>query len=141
MPMSLEELDRLADEQYTNRRIPASTFCGKCGYNLRGLPYVYHCPECGSDYNASPRRMSGIYQPSAAEFPFGDLAAALLCAAMGGSLVARSVSPPAWGSLSFGVMLCLMCVTFGVKAIVRLLRYSRGRGVARRIVEAELEDE
>jgi hypothetical protein len=27
------------------------SLCLKCGYNLRGLPEVHNCPECGSPYD------------------------------------------------------------------------------------------
>lgn len=48
-----------------SRRPPAhatigrEVHCGACWYDLRGLPYIGRCPECGTRYNAwnSVRRL------------------------------------------------------------------------------------
>ena len=61
MVLSENELDRLADEMYLDRRIAHSVYCGECGYNLRTLPYAGRCPECGGEYNARPLIMKGIF--------------------------------------------------------------------------------
>ena len=79
MVVSHDDLDRLADDIYKNRRISGWIYCGNCGYNLRTLPYVYTCPECGHEYNARPLTMRGIFLPHEASFPLRDLAALLAC--------------------------------------------------------------
>lgn len=77
MPSS-EELERLANEAYTDRRITGHAYCGRCGYNLRTLPYIYRCPECGQEYNARPLVMKGIFLPAQATVPVQDLFATAL---------------------------------------------------------------
>jgi len=137
MPVSLEELDRIADEQYANSHITSSIYCGSCGYNLRSLPYMHVCPECGRRYNAIPRKMTGIFQPTAVEFPFGDVASTVLCGAMGVSIVWRSWNPAEWGTLMMGISFCVLTLFFGAKSVKRLVHYYRGRFVARRIAMDE----
>ncbi len=48
------------------RQMPKSAACGRCGYNVRGMP-TFVCPECGADVRevgirppASPRR-GGVF--------------------------------------------------------------------------------
>jgi hypothetical protein len=36
--------------------------CGKCGYDLRGLPVRGGCPECGNTYDKN--NFSGIANPN-----------------------------------------------------------------------------
>lgn len=80
MAFTKQELERYADDVYKDRRISTSIYCGNCGYNLRTLPYLYRCPECGQEYNARPLSQKGIYAPQNTDIPFGDFAAAGFCA-------------------------------------------------------------
>ena len=66
MPLSSNDLERLSDDIYKNRRITGLVYCGTCGYCLKTLPYVYQCPECGGSYNARPLSMQGIFMPQVA---------------------------------------------------------------------------
>lgn len=40
------------------KRLDVDSPCPGCGYNLRGLPQRYQCPECGHFYDLSPRPAS-----------------------------------------------------------------------------------
>ncbi len=80
MAVGSDELEKLSDDIYRERRIIGSVFCGKCGYNLRTLPYVHTCPECGNEFNARPLHLTGIFQLYEAEFPFRDAASTVVCA-------------------------------------------------------------
>lgn len=73
MALSTSELERIADDMYRGRMLTLSTYCGDCGYNLRTLPYIYKCPECGNEYNARPLLMKGIFIPYRDDPPFRDL--------------------------------------------------------------------
>ncbi len=133
MGLSNEELERNADDVYKDRRITTSVFCGTCGYNLRTLPYLYTCPECGHEYNARPMKMRGIYAPQEAEIPFGDVAAAGFCA--------LSVVVIAWGAfnpldawrIAFAVIFVLFTFMFLVRAYRRFFALLHARRIAKRI--------
>jgi len=73
MSLRSDELEQLADDIYKNRRLTTSTYCDNCGYNLRTLPYVYTCPECGQSYNARPLQMKGVFAPYDVEIPWNDM--------------------------------------------------------------------
>jgi len=81
MGLSNEELQRMSEDEFTDRHITSkSLFCGGCGYSLKSLPYVYNCPECGNAYNARPRSMSGIFLATeGGRFPLGDIVTSLFC--------------------------------------------------------------
>lgn len=81
MVINSEELDRIADDIDKQRRITSSVYCANCAYNLRTLPYAYACPECGSDYNARPLIMKGIYLPYQSESPIREAFITVMCAA------------------------------------------------------------
>ena len=85
MGMSRSDLERLADDTLKGRILLSSTYCERCGYNLRTLPYVYTCPECGNQYNARPLKMKGIFQPHTTRVPVGDVAAGVF--SVGGALL------------------------------------------------------
>ena len=83
MTLGTAELERLADDAYRDRRISGSIYCAACGFNLRTLPYLHRCPECGQEYNARPLKMTGIFLPQEAQFPardaFGGLFWSVVC--------------------------------------------------------------
>ena len=139
MPLDSYELDRLADEQYLQRRITSSTYCGECGYNLRTLPYVYTCPECGNQYNARPLHRKGIFDPYALEFPLGDVAATLLSALCSIGIFIRGFRSSSAGTLLIGVMFLVLTILLGVKAYGRLARYLKAKAIARLIAAEEEE--
>lgn len=80
MVVGSRDLDRIADDIDKERVITSSVYCGRCGYNLRTLPFLYQCPECGNEYNARPLKMIGIFNPYAATFPTRDVLITLACA-------------------------------------------------------------
>lgn len=140
MSLSSSDLDRLADEQYSQRRISNSTYCDNCGYNLRSLPYAYTCPECGNEYNARPLKMIGIFEPYMVEFPFGDIVATVLCGAIGGSMIYGSASQLQSPRLLFGIAIAVMSLVFSVKSFRRMLRYLKARSITRRIEAEDFEE-
>ena len=73
MAISNDELDRIADDMYQDRRITGSVHCAECGYSLKSLPYRYRCPECGQEYNARPLSQKGIFSPHEGDFPYNDI--------------------------------------------------------------------
>jgi hypothetical protein len=137
MGLSQQELERISDDVYKNRRITASTFCGNCGYNLRTLPYVYTCPECGQSYNARPLVMKGIFVPYEVEIPWADF--------LGGGVF---LSGAAWwgiqwyltGNAAYWVVAVLFLGVsglFGYRAQKVMGRLLKARWVARRIALEE----
>lgn len=83
------------------RRMDRSLFCGKCGYNLRTLPYAGRCPECGNEYNARTLKMRGILIPQTVRFPTSDLVAFVL--AGGAALMMFEWFRQAGGQLYLGL--------------------------------------
>lgn len=131
--MSRDELDRYADDLYKDRLITGSVYCGKCGYNLKTLPYVYTCPECGNSYNARPLSMKGIFTPQEASFPLVEIAAGSLCAVIAIVLLATGLQPPQAGMLVPGGLMIVLTVLLAAQGNRRLSRYLRKRTIARRI--------
>ncbi len=72
---------RLAAEGYENR-IDKTVLCGKCGYNLKGLPYVANCVECNASYNARRVMSTTIYRPGTTAFPWTPLIGLVVLALM-----------------------------------------------------------
>lgn len=143
MGLTSHDLERFADDMYKDRRINATVYCGRCGYNLRTLPYVYTCPECGNGYNARPLVMQGIFAPQEINFPFRDYGMVLL-----GGL---STLVLAWGlkwplDLGQSIMVLILgglTLIFAWFSIVRTKRFIVSSRVAQRIRRAEedLEEE
>ena len=137
MVLSSDELDRIADDIYKDRIITGSVYCGNCGYNLRTLPYVYTCPECGNGYNARPLKMEGIFAPQDTYFPASDIAATLLCAAIMFVFVRGNILTPDFGRLFSGGVFGVLGLFFASQAYHRLVRFFRARETAKRIVAEE----
>lgn len=138
MPLGSEELERLSDEVYSFRRISASTYCSRCGYNLRTLPYVYTCPECGQAYNARPLHMKGIFLPSDHEPPGGQVVMMLFWFALALLTVICAVAAPSrwnWAMLVIGVLFLVTGVGQLMHVLRQLRRYRLARDIARRIEE------
>ena len=135
MVLSNHELDRIAEDIYRDRRIRSSIHCAKCAYNLRTLPYVYSCPECGQPYNARPGSMKGILISKTVGFPVGHALAAALFLIV--------TIPMVWAAFSAPTpMRIALSVAFGTGTTIILLRtipllreFSEVRRLARSIVE------
>ncbi len=140
MVISSDELSRLADEAYGGRRISDSLYCATCGYNLRTLPYVYRCPECGSGYNARPLAMKGIFLPVETFPPVGDALILILFVGMTGFTFYCGVNPPDAAWLVTSAVFALMAVHRALRGWARHLAYLRYRDVARRIAAEKGEE-
>ncbi len=114
--------------------IEDETFCGACGYALRGLTFIGRCPECGGAYRARGRDAAGIYTPHDLVFPLWDL---LACA---GALLATSWL--IWG-LIHGLEFWLALTTLVFLVVTplylrhtgrRLNTWRRGRSIVRRVL-------
>lgn len=149
MAFTREELDRLVDDIRDRGVITASVYCGKCGYNLRTLPYVYQCPECGNEYNARPLSRRGIFPTSPYYIPLREMLATVVCVAGTitlvysvilnpmTSIIARSRSVgSAYGLIT---LLGIFSIHFGWESGRVLITYRRQRRIARRIAEDENE--
>ena len=143
------DLDRLADDQYQDRRITTSTYCGNCGYNLRTLPYIYTCPECGHEYNARPLVRRGIFDPSEAEIPWWHMAGVVFFFWGTFSLgyhTFNSLRNPFTMLFLFPTLVFLLVMTgcamiLSVRAYRRLTHFYRTARLTRKIAEQEGEDD
>jgi len=127
------ELDRSAQDQDRDRLISGSIYCENCGYNLKTLPYVYNCPECGNGYNARPLMLKGIFKPFEVTFPLWEIVAAVFC-------VPVSVVLLAWGLRISEPVVIILGVTFALLSILLWFRiwdgvcaFIKARAIARRI--------
>jgi hypothetical protein len=141
MGLSNYELEKLADEMYKDRIIRGSTYCGVCGYNLRTLPYIHVCPECGNHYNARPLKMDGIFVLHDTYFPLSELLAALFCGVFAVVVIASGVNPVEPNRLIIGLAGAAIAIAFAVVGYLRLRRFIRARVIALRIAREEIEEE
>ncbi|MEK6676265.1 MAG: hypothetical protein AABZ47_11510 [Planctomycetota bacterium] len=154
--LTSDELERLTDATWGDNSISMSLHCGCCGYNLRTLPYVYQCPECGREYSARPDRMHGIFFPDQAKFPFLDPFASLV--STGSALILFGFGS-AWGLMSpapvvpigapptatppppqpsailmtMGAVFVMLAIIYAVRAWRRLFLFYRGRKIISRM--------
>ena len=140
MSFTSHELDHMADDIYLNRRITGSIFCEECGYNLKTLPYVHRCPECGCDYNARPLTMKGIFLPRNFDFPASRMASALFLLALGGLLAhgANAGRDTVMSVAAAAVVAVGLLRTY--QTWQGVLRYWHAKELALRIAKQEAED-
>ena len=140
MPLSERDREELADDIIKDRRIPTSTYCGNCGYNLKTLPRSYQCPECGSEYRARMPRMKGIYLPHANSPPAGEVVALLVFAVVSGSLLVAAWNSKSTGYVATAIVFAAITLTIAVVVVVRTKRFLRTSRLARQI-ERQQDDE
>ena len=133
MALSRAELDRLAEDILADRVIVWNVYCGRCGYNLRTLPYAGRCPECGGDYNARPLKMQGIFDARLVVLPASDIFAAILTLGLGVMLILSGIRPMAEWRLFWGAVSIVLGVFFARSSWIRTARFFHFRGIARRI--------
>ncbi len=140
MALGNAELERIADDMYKGRLLGHAVYCGNCGYNLKTLPYRYVCPECGSEYNARPRKMTGIFVPQEAEFPIRDIFSTLICAlcAWGFGRDALPQRDPFWLTVT-AVIAVIGCV-FAWHVCTGTMHLIKTIGILRCIAETERDD-
>jgi len=112
MVLGTDELERLADDAYRERRIAGTVYCGNCGYNLRTLFYVYRCPECGHEYNARPLVMKGIFLPQNISPPFVDMAAVVFCGPIAFFLIDGATQPFEPTGFAMGILAAILTVVY-----------------------------
>lgn len=134
------DLEKIADDTWKDRRITSPTYCSRCGYNLRTLPYVHRCPECGNPYNARVLVMQGIFVPTDGLAPTFETFIVFVWAGMG-AVVAysspRPFEPAIWGVIGACAVLCAISASMAYRGWRRLIRYKM---VEARILREE-EDE
>lgn len=79
MVVGSDELARLSEEMWADRRIRTDLCCAQCGYNLKTLTYVGRCPECGSCYSARPPFTKGIFTEDMLRFPLEEIFWMVVC--------------------------------------------------------------
>lgn len=140
MALSTTELERIADDIYRDRLLTLSTYCGDCGYNLKTLPYVHTCPECGNQYNACPLRMKGIFLPHAAELPIQDLFVTLVAAAVTGLIGYGAFNPLDVIRLVIGLFFAASTIIFAVQVWNKVKRYAKAIQIISKIKLEEGEE-
>jgi len=136
---SESQKERDADDAYRDRRIRTSIYCNKCGYNLRTLPYVYNCPECGNPYRARGISTIGIFTRQTAAVPFGDIIASVLFGITAFVLLIRAIRPLDQGRLIVAAVFVALTAWFVVRSCNGFQEYMRQRTVEREIAKEESE--
>ncbi len=141
MVLSRHELEELSDDTYRDRRIKESTFCGRCGYNLRTLPFVYRCPECGNAYNARPLKMKGIFFPHAVYPPVKEIVATAFCGVIAVLLLISAIKPLDEGRLVFGVVFTAITGVFAGQVVHKFQHFFTFWSLSNRIAKEEEEED
>lgn len=133
MALDQDQLERLADDAYMDRRIGGSVYCERCGYNLRTLPYLYQCPECGQEYNARPLTMKGVYLPFQATVPVLDTLSVVFWAVVGVVLLYTGSRPLNEWLLALGVGSGVLAIIYSHRVWTRFRLVFRAMAIERRI--------
>lgn len=133
MALSEQDRERQSDEVYTDRLIRGSVYCGNCGYNLRTLPYIYQCPECGNHYNARPLTMKGVFLPQQAEPPIGQVLFLFACICVAVVMFYGAFQPSDIWRLLGGTILTIFSVVECPKAWSNVRKFFMARAIIRRI--------
>ena len=130
MALEHEQLEHMLEEEEGPRLMTNSVVCDQCGCQLRGLPFVGRCPECGNSYRVRGIETEGIFVPQAANFPAMDLVAGLVSGGLALWLVAGLVRRlDLWSLLCAGILGYLGFV-FLRQGLRRLRRFIRGQKIA-----------
>ena len=142
MAIEREQLQHMLDqEEGADHVIRAGVYCGRCGYQLRMLPYSGRCPECGNWYNARGHKLEGILTPQAAPFPASDLVAGLLSALILVWLVGGLTRRLDLFGLLFAGLFGYMAVIFLRQSWRGLREFIRAQRLADRAFEQDDDDD
>jgi hypothetical protein len=137
MVLHSDELERIADQEAAGNTLAHDVYCGVCGYNLRTLPYVGLCPECGGIYNARPLKMQGIYLAGTHEIPYLEGITAALFLIFAGGFLSQGIIPYSSTKVFFGLVCAACGVIGGLKTWAKLQLYLTFRQVERRVESDE----
>lgn len=133
------DLEKVADDIWKDRRITSPTYCEQCGYNLRTLPYIYNCPECGNAYNARALVLKGIFTPRHGMAPTAETSLVVIWAGMGWVIwfvSPRPLEPAIVGVVVACAGLCALSLSMAVRGWRKLILY---KSVEARILREEEE--
>ena len=141
MPFDPRDLERMQQDGEEQNYISETVFCGSCGYQLKMLPKIGRCPECGNHYNTLRRMISGVFTPQTVAFPAFDTAAAiastwLLIWLIGGLLQVFDL----WG-LMLTITFAVLAPIFIKKAYTGIVRYWHGMKLTMQMYRAVEEQE
>ncbi len=110
--------------RYIESSITESLYCERCGYNLRTLPTVGICPECGGRYSTDKLPPRGILLPEDQHFPLQDAVTAALCWLWTLAWGMRMWASGRWTApgIAFGVVF-----VFGTLVATQIARRTLGR--------------
>ncbi len=141
MPLSQEDLEREADDMFKDRRIAHAVRCGRCGYNLKTLPYIGQCPECGNEYNARPMSMKGIFNACEGGFPFRSFFGAFVGAAGAVVMASWALDPLDLVGLLLTAIFLWMALMYFWSGCSGVMRMFRAISIRRRIRMEEQQEE
>jgi len=140
MPVDLGEIERFQASEEGKTTITSPIFCGNCGYQLRMLPQIGRCPECGNHYNTISRTVKGIFTPASIKFPTFNLAAGLACLALLFWLVQGILQEFDIWALLLTAVFTVLTPIFIKQTASELIRFVHARQVARQM-KSSLQDD
>ena len=126
---------RVPEDKQALERILGRIYCGRCGYDLRTLPKMGRCPECGNDYNSRPAGMQGIHLPGSVGFPVGMVFISVVSTVLAINLIFETVTSFSEWDLIGATVLSIFSV-FALRATIPSLgRWRQFRRVDRWVDE------
>lgn len=115
----------LERQMKTRHTIPVDQFCGCCGYNLRTLPTVGNCPECGNAYDARASRMIGILRDEDINPPVGVWVVFVICVLLSGAFFYGAIKWRTRWNYAPAVLFLIFAAAYGRIALRRTARFVR----------------
>ncbi len=136
-----DEVKWIMAQAYAGETISATTLCGHCYYNLRGLTYDGVCPECGRRYNAAPMVMDGVFIARQTSPPIGQGLMTLVCGFAAVMLLSYTVAWQSVWALILTIVMMIAAERWGTTFYKALRNYRGYLAAVRRLREDELDEE
>lgn len=137
--MSIRSDDRhqIENEVLAGTRLGHNIFCKSCGYNLRTLPYVGLCTECGSEYNAHALSMKGIFLADRPPVPIPEMLGFVICGTGAVSLLESALNPYIPEAVLLAVLVGACCLLFAYQTFQKARTLWQFQKIYRRIRQQE----
>ncbi len=140
MALGTDELAKMQNRIDARRVIFHSTYCSHCGFNLRHAALIGRCNECGNPYSARPNELEGIFDPTAARFPYWPTAVTPICGAVSVYVLRGAVNPINDWLILLGIVFAGLTLASAFIAFRDVRQLVRAWIIRGRIAREEAED-